>query len=104
MRETVSRTYNAIVRTVLHARFHDAQCGFKAARASVIADLLPQVVDDGWFFDTELLVLAQRTGRRIEEIPVRWVDDPDSTVRIIPTAVADLRGVARLVRAGPPPA
>jgi glycosyltransferase involved in cell wall biosynthesis len=104
MRETVSRTYNTIVRTVLHARFHDAQCGFKAARASVIADLLPQVVDDGWFFDTELLVLAQRTGRRIEEIPVRWVDDPDSTVRIIPTAVADLRGVARLVRAGPPPA
>ena len=102
-RETISRAYNAVVRGVLHAHFHDAQCGFKAIRRDLAIDLLPRVVDDGWFFDTELLITAQRRGLRIEEIPVRWIDDPDSSVRIIPTAVADLRGVIRMARAGRPP-
>jgi glycosyltransferase involved in cell wall biosynthesis len=99
-REGISRAYNAIVRTVLGARFHDAQCGFKAIRRNAAATLVPLVHDEGWFFDTELLLLAQRNGLRIDEIPVRWVDDPDSSVRIIPTAVADLRGVARMARSG----
>jgi glycosyltransferase involved in cell wall biosynthesis len=99
-REAISRTYNRIVRTVLGAEFRDAQCGFKALRRDVAEQLLPHVRDQGWFFDTELLLLAQRHGLRIEEIPVRWVDDPHSSVRIIPTAVADLRGVARMARSG----
>ena len=62
-------------------RFSDAQCGFKAVRRDVLDGLLEQVRDDGWFFDTELLVLAQRRGMRIHEVPVDWVDDPDSRVR-----------------------
>ncbi len=99
-REGISRAYNVIVRTFLGARFHDAQCGFKAIRRDVATTLLPLVHDQGWFFDTELLLLAQRHGLRIEEIPVRWVDDPHSSVRIIPTAAADLRGVARMARSG----
>lgn len=99
-REVISRTYNVIVRTLLGARFHDAQCGFKALRRDTAMGLLPQVHDDGWFFDTELLLLAQRRGLRIEEVPVRWIDDPHSSVRIVPTALADLRGVARLARTG----
>lgn len=99
-REVISRTYNAIVRTLLGAGFHDAQCGFKALRLATAVELLPLVRDDGWFFDTELLLLAQRRGLRIEEVPVRWVDDPHSSVRIVPTALADLRGVARLARTG----
>jgi glycosyltransferase involved in cell wall biosynthesis len=99
MREGISRSYNRIVRTVLGAEFRDAQCGFKALRRQTAAALLPHVRDQGWFFDTELLLLAQRRGLRIEEIPVRWIDDPHSSVRIIPTAVADLRGVARMARA-----
>lgn len=99
-RETISRAYNRILRLVLGAGFHDAQCGFKALRRETAGALLPLVRDDGWFFDTELLLLAQRRGLRIEEIPVRWIDDPHSSVRIIPTAVADLRGVARMARAG----
>lgn len=98
-REGISRAYNRIVRTLLRAEFHDAQCGFKALRRTTADQLLPQVRDQGWFFDTELLLVAQRQGLRIEEIPVRWVDDPHSSVRIIPTAVADLRGVARMARA-----
>jgi glycosyltransferase involved in cell wall biosynthesis len=100
-RELISRAYNGLLHAVLHARFSDAQCGFKAVRRDALAHLLPAVRDDGWFFDTELLVLAQRRGLRIHEVPVDWVDDPDSRVKIVRTAVEDLRGVARLVAAGP---
>lgn len=77
-REFISRGYNLILRRTLHAHFSDAQCGFKAVRAEVARALLPLVEDGGWFFDTELLVLAERAGMRIHEVPVDWVDDPDS--------------------------
>ena len=94
-REVISRCYNLILRTVLRVRFSDAQCGFKAVRRNAAEQLLPLVEDTGWFFDTELLVLAERAGLRIHEVPVDWVDDPDSRVDIVATAVADLKGVAR---------
>jgi len=97
-REFISRCYNLILRGALATRFSDAQCGFKAIRADVAAKLLPHVADTGWFFDTELLVLAERSGLRIHEVPVDWVDDPDSRVDIVATAVADLKGITRLVR------
>ncbi|MGW5671154.1 glycosyltransferase [Micromonospora sp. NPDC003776] len=97
-REVISRGYNLLLRGTLAARFSDAQCGFKAVRADVAAGLLPLVQDTGWFFDTELLVLAQRAGLRIHEVPVDWVDDPDSRVDIVATALADLRGIGRLGR------
>src|SRR4051794_2984051 len=95
-RELISRAYNRILHTTLHARFTDAQCGFKAVRAAALPGLLDDIRDDGWFFDTELLVLAQRRGLRIHEVPVDWVDDPDSRVDIVRTAIDDLKGVARL--------
>lgn len=98
-REIVSRGYNLILRTSLRVRFSDAQCGFKAMRTDVARELLPLVQDTGWFFDTELLVLAERAGLRIHEVPVDWVDDPDSTVDIVATAVADLKGCWRVGRA-----
>ena len=97
-REFISRTYNLILRGTLAARFSDAQCGFKAIRADVARRLLPLVEDTGWFFDTELLVLAERAGLRIHEVPVDWIDDPNSSVDVVATAVADLKGVARLAR------
>jgi len=100
-REVISRAYNLILRAVLRAKFTDAQCGFKAVRADVLEELLAHVHDESWFFDTELLVLAQRHGMRIHEVAVDWVDDPDSRVDIVPTALADLRGVARLALATP---
>jgi glycosyltransferase involved in cell wall biosynthesis len=95
-RDLISRTYNRLLHLVLRARFSDAQCGFKAARADVARQLLPQVRDEGWFFDTELLILAQRRGLRVFEVPVDWVDDTDSRVDVVSTAVDDLKGVARL--------
>jgi putative flippase GtrA len=98
-REVISRGYNLLLRGALATRLSDAQCGFKAIRADVAARLLPLVEDTGWFFDTELLVLAERSGLRIHEVPVDWVDDPHSSVDIVATAVADLKGIARLGRA-----
>jgi glycosyltransferase involved in cell wall biosynthesis len=95
-RELISRSYNRLLRLLLRARFSDAQCGFKAIRADLADELLPLVRDQQWFFDTELLVIAQRRGMRIHEVPVDWIEDPDSRVRIVATALADLRGVARL--------
>ncbi|WP_405747826.1 glycosyltransferase [Streptomyces sp. NBC_01525] len=98
-REFISRTYNLILRGSLAARFSDAQCGFKAIRGDVAARLLPLVEDTGWFFDTEMLVLAERAGLRIHEVPVDWIDDPDSTVHLVRTATDDLKGVWRVGRA-----
>jgi putative flippase GtrA len=98
-RELISRGYSLLLRGTLAARFSDAQCGFKAIRKDVANRLLPLVQDTGWFFDTELLVLAERAGLRIHEVPVDWVDDPDSRVDIVATALADLKGIARLGRA-----
>ncbi|WP_329400700.1 bifunctional glycosyltransferase family 2/GtrA family protein [Streptomyces melanogenes] len=98
-REFISRAYNLILKSSLAARFSDAQCGFKAIRRDVAERLLPMVEDTGWFFDTELLVLAERAGLRIHEVPVDWVDDPDSTVHIVRTATDDLKGVWRVGRA-----
>ncbi|BBZ78238.1 sugar translocase [Mycolicibacterium anyangense] len=97
-REIISRCYNLILRSTLSAKFSDAQCGFKAIRSDVAAELLPHIEDTGWFFDTELLVLAERSGLRIHEVPVDWIDDPDSRVDIVATAIADLKGVARLLK------
>ncbi|HJY25164.1 MAG TPA: GtrA family protein [Actinomycetes bacterium] len=98
-REFISRSYNVLLRRTLATRFSDAQCGFKAICADVASRLLPLVEDTGWFFDTELLVLAERSGLRIHEVPVDWIDDPDSRVDIVTTAVADVRGIVRVCRA-----
>jgi putative flippase GtrA len=95
-REFISRTYNLILRRALRVGFSDAQCGFKAIRRDAARELLPLVHDQQWFFDTELLTVAERAGLRIHEVPVDWVDDPDSRVDIVQTALDDLRGVVRL--------
>jgi putative flippase GtrA len=97
-RELISRIYNAILKVTLGNGFSDAQCGFKALRTDVARALLPLVEDDGWFFDTELLVLAEHNGLRIHEVPVDWTDDPDSRVAVAGTAVEDLKGIWRMVR------
>jgi glycosyltransferase involved in cell wall biosynthesis len=97
-REVLSRGYNAIVHAGFRASFSDAQCGFKAVRGDVAHRLLPLVSDEGWFFDTELLLLAERNGLRIHEVPVDWVEDLDSRVALTATIGADLRGLARVRR------
>jgi putative flippase GtrA len=96
-RELISRSYNLLLRLALRSTCTDAQCGFKAMRREAAADLLPLIEDDEWFFDTEVLVTAQRIGLRIHEVPVDWVDDTDTRVEVLPTALQDLRGVWRLL-------
>ncbi|MFJ1753664.1 glycosyltransferase [Kitasatospora sp. NPDC088134] len=97
-REFLSRTYNLLLRTTMAAGFSDAQCGFKAGRTEVVRRLLAEVEDNAWFFDTELLLLAEASGLRIHEVPVDWVDDPDSRVDIVRTVLDDLKGMARVAR------
>ncbi len=96
-REAISRSYNFLLKATLRSGFSDAQCGFKAIRTEVARALLPLVEDEGWFFDTELLVLAEHNGLRIHEVPVDWVDDPDSRVNVVGTARADLQGIWRML-------
>ena len=95
-REVISRGYNWIVKALFWNRFSDAQCGFKALDRRVAQQLLPHVRDNSWFFDTELMLLAERWGRKIFEVPVEWIEDLDSRVRILPTALEDLRGLLRV--------
>jgi hypothetical protein len=96
-REVISRCYNLLLRTTLRSACSDAQCGFKALHRQAADQVLPLVEDDEWFFDTEVLVTAQRVGLRIHEVPVDWVDDMDSRVEVIHTAIKDLRGVWRML-------
>jgi putative flippase GtrA len=97
-REFVSRCYNLLLRGTMAVRFSDAQCGFKAVRRDVARELLPLIEDNGWFFDTELLIIAERSGLRIHEVPVDWIDDPQSTVDIVSTAREDVKGMLRVGR------
>ncbi|MFE0520889.1 glycosyltransferase [Streptomyces sp. NPDC058954] len=97
-RELISRCYNALIRLTHGAHFSDAQCGFKAARTDVLRPLLAKAEDDAWFFDTELLLLAEHNGLRIHEVPVDWVEDVDTRVDVVGTAVDDLKGLWRMAR------
>ncbi len=95
-REFISRTYNRMLQGYLGVTFHDAQCGFKAMSNEAAHALLPQVKDNEWFFDTELLVLGERMGIAMSEFPVCWKEDPSSTVNIVDTIRKDLAGMRRL--------
>ncbi|MCF7708893.1 MAG: glycosyltransferase, partial [Verrucomicrobia bacterium] len=99
-REVVSRGYNLLLRGLCGIEVRDAQCGFKAVKAEVFRRLEAEVKDDGWFFDTELLVRAQRAGCRIAELPVEWKEDKRSKVKVVRTICEDLRGMFRLWRGG----
>ncbi|ANZ38080.1 sugar translocase [Lentzea guizhouensis] len=98
-RELVSRAYNALIRLTHGARFSDAQCGFKAARLEVVRPLLERAGDDAWFFNTELLLLAEHNGLRVHEVPVDWVEDVDSRVDVLGTALDDVLGLVRVAKA-----
>ena len=95
-RRLLSLIYNYLIRLLFSVNFRDAQCGFKAIDRKTADTLIPLVKDDSWFFDSELLILAQYCNYTICEIPVYWQDDPDSSVKIIPTVVGNLCGLLRL--------
>jgi glycosyltransferase involved in cell wall biosynthesis len=98
-REIISRAYSTILRAAFRTAIRDAQCGFKAATAAAVSHLVPQVEDRSWFWDTELLLLAEKQGFRVEELPIRWVESRDSRVAIVQTARDNLHGLYRLRKA-----
>ena len=101
-REVISRGYNLLIKLMFRTHFHDAQCGFKALTRAAAQALVPHVSDQGWFFDSELLIVADKRGFRIKEVPVAWTDDPDTRVKVVSTAWRDLKGLLRLKLRGIP--
>ena len=101
-REIISRCYNALIKGLFFTSFSDAQCGFKALNRRTAATIVPHVVNNNWFFDTELLILAAKRGYKIKSLPVTWIDDPESSVNITSTAKEDLKGLFRLRFGGIP--
>lgn len=97
-REFISRTYNLMVKALFLTRFSDAQCGFKAVTREVITTLLPAIEDNIWFFDSELLIIGEKCGYRIFDVPVRWIEDLDTRVKIARTAMDDIKGLLRVRR------
>lgn len=95
-RETISRAYNLLVKAFFYTKFSDAQCGFKAITKKAAQELLPSIEDTGWFFDTELLVIGEKLGYRIFDLPVSWIEDLDSRVKIVRTALDDIKGLMRV--------
>lgn len=95
-REFISRTYNVMVKAVFFTRFSDAQCGFKAVTRRVIDTLLPAIEDNVWFFDSELLIIGEKCGYKIFDVPVKWIEDLDTRVKIVRTAVDDIKGLLRV--------
>lgn len=96
MREVMSRGYNLLIRLLFWTGFHDAQCGFKAIKREAAQKLLPHIKDESWFFDSELLILAEKAGLKVAEVPIVWRDDPRSTVKVAKTAAGDIKGLLRL--------
>ena len=103
-REFISRSYNVLIKSLFFTPFPDAQCGFKALTRQAAQAIIPGIKNNNWFFDTELLIIAAKRGYRIKSIPVKWDDDPTSTVNITSTAMEDIRGLLRLRFGGIPPA
>jgi glycosyltransferase involved in cell wall biosynthesis len=101
-REVISRGYNLLIKSLFWTRITDMQCGFKALSRAAAQRLLPKVKDNAFFLDTEMLLIAEKRGMRIREVPVAWEDDPDSRVRLVSTIMEDLRGLMRLRFGGMP--
>ena len=101
-REFISRSYNVLIKSLFFTPFPDAQCGFKALTRQAAQAIIPGIENNNWFFDTELLIIAAKRGYRIKSVPVKWNDDPTSTVNITSTAMEDIRGLLRLRFGGIP--
>jgi len=96
-REFISHAFNIVLKLYVGATFSDGMCGFKFIRRSLLERIIARgATSDGWFFSTELLLSAERLGLRVKELPVRWTDDPDSRVRLVPLTLQYLRAMSVL--------
>jgi hypothetical protein len=101
LRTMTSKGYIFLIKFFFWIHFSDAQCGFKAVTGRIVKTLLPAVSDNEWFFDSEMLILGEKSGYRIYEEPVTWIDNPGSTVRVLKTAWGDIKGLWRLYTTRP---
>jgi len=92
-REIISRCYSFLLKLAFFVKFHDAPCGFKAIKKEAADRLLPLINDAGWFFDSKLLIIGEKLGFKIKEIPIEWIDDPGSKVNIPGTAYEYLKAI-----------
>ncbi|HUF53640.1 MAG TPA: dolichyl-phosphate beta-glucosyltransferase [Dehalococcoidia bacterium] len=100
-RRVLTFGYNAMIKGMFWTRFSDAQCGFKAVSQEVARKVVPMIENDNWFWDTELLILAEKMGYRIKDVPVRWIEDTDTRVKIGGTIMEDVKGLIRMRRTQP---
>ena len=97
IREITSRSYNFIIKLFFpFSGIDDMQCGFKAFKRTRINQIINNVSNDKWFFDTEFIIMARSENLKIDQIPVVWVDDPNTSVNILTTAIEDLIGLIKL--------
>ena len=96
LREVFSRGYNTLIKLMFFTSFTDAQCGFKAARKDAIKKVIPKIKNNNWFFDSEMLIIGEKMGYKIRSVPVKWTDDPGTTVNVLKTSWEDLKGLIRL--------
>ena len=101
LRNITSKGYISLIKLFFLVNFTDAQCGFKAVTRRIVTELLPHIKDNYWFFDSELLIVGEKSGFRLYEEPVTWIDNPGSTVRVLKTAMGDLKGLWRLMKSRP---
>lgn len=102
LREIISRALNFLfIRLWFQTHFTDAQCGFKAVTKRVVENLISYIKDNEWFFDGELLIVGEKSGYKIYEEPVHWVDNPGSTVRLYSTILGDIKVMLRLLKGKP---
>ncbi|WP_054112469.1 glycosyltransferase [Marinagarivorans algicola] len=97
LRSFTSRVFNLIVQTWFGSSFSDGMCGFKFLKRNILASLMAGgAKSDGWFFATELLVVADALKLSIKDLPVEWTDDPNSKVKITKLTVEYLKAMKRL--------
>tara|TARA_B100000029_G_scaffold385259_2_gene380909 strand:+ start:756 stop:1499 length:744 start_codon:yes stop_codon:yes gene_type:complete len=101
-REFISRSYNLLINSMFFTGLPDAQCGFKALTRAAAEAIVPSIKNNNWFFDTEMLIIAAKRGYNIASVPVKWDDDPTSTVNVMSTAMEDIKGLLRLRFGGVP--
>jgi glycosyltransferase involved in cell wall biosynthesis len=82
-RAIFSKLYNQLLALLFKTNVKDMQCGFKAVNEDIIKKHIPRIKDDSWFFDTELVIMAENQGYTIKEIPVSWKSNPESKLKII---------------------
>lgn len=101
LRELMSRTYITLVKLIHGTKLSDTQCGFKALRKATFLKVEPLIKNNLWFFDSEMVIILERAGYKVTDIPIKWVDDRHTTVKVAKDSWEEFSGLVRLFRSRP---